>query len=85
MQTQAVALGRRLIDKERELDRMFASRTVTEESLQESLRQIGSLQAEVRVTHLAAHLEQARILTPEQAARYAQLRGYGQMPAHHAH
>ena len=86
MQTKAVALGRQLVDEERKLDRLFASATVTQASLQQSVTRIGSLQAEVRAAHLEAHLEQARILTPEQRARYLQLRGYetpGAAP--HAH
>jgi hypothetical protein len=36
----------------------------------------GDLQAGLRGVHLKAHIEQARILTPAQIARYAALRGY---------
>ena len=85
MQTKAVALGRQLVDEERKLDRLFASATVTQASLQQSVTRIGSLQADVRAAHLEAHLEQARILTPEQRARYLQLRGYETPGAPHAH
>jgi Spy/CpxP family protein refolding chaperone len=85
MQTKAVALGRRLVDEERKLDRLFASSSVTQDSLQESVTRIGALQADVRAAHLEAHLEQAKILTPEQRAHYRRLRGYHATGAHHAH
>ena len=52
-------------------------RSITPERLAASLRAIGSLQAEVRQAHLEAHLAQVQILTAEQNARYAELRGYG--------
>jgi len=82
MQAKAVALGRQLVDEERKLDRLFANAAVTPASLEESVKRIGSLQAEVRAAHLEAHLEQAKILTADQRAHYLQLRGYG---SHHAH
>ena len=85
MQTKAVALGRRLIDEERKLDRLFANTSITQNSLQDSVARIGALQADVRAAHLEAHLEQAKILTPEQRAHYLRLRGYHGRGAHHAH
>jgi Spy/CpxP family protein refolding chaperone len=85
MQAKAVALGRQLVDEERKLDRLFASATVTQHSLEGSVKRIGSLQADVRAAHLEAHLEQAQILTAEQRAHYLQLRGYDSSAAHHAH
>jgi Spy/CpxP family protein refolding chaperone len=85
MQTKAVALGRQLVAEERKLDRLFASTGITQGSLQESVARIGELQADVRAAHLEAHLEQAKILTPEQRAHYLRLRGYHASGAHHAH
>ena len=85
MQTKAVALGSQLVDEERKLDRLFASTSITQNSLQESVARIGELQADVRAAHLEAHLEQAKILTPEQRAHYLRLRGYHAPGAHHAH
>ena len=85
MQTKAVALGRQLVDEERKLDRLFAGAGITQDSLQQSVARIGALQADVRAAHLAAHLEQARILTPEQRAHYLRLRGYHSSGEHHAH
>lgn len=77
MQARARELGRALVEAERELDRSFASARITPALLASSVQRIGALQGELRAVHLQAHLQQARLLTPEQIARYAQLRGYG--------
>lgn len=76
MQKEAMQQGKMLIDKEQALDRQFASGTITRDSLRTSLQQIGQIQAEVRRSHLQAHLEQRAILTPAQIAKYDELRGY---------
>lgn len=85
MESQASALGRTLVEEERKLDRLFATKTVTPELLNDSLDKIGTLQARIRATHLKAHLAQVAVLTPEQNARYAELRGYGSAGAHAEH
>ena len=82
MQAKAIALGRALVDEERALDRLFAGKAATPEQLSASLARIGDLQARVRGTHLEAHLAQVLILTPDQNARYVELRGYGGPAAH---
>ncbi len=76
MQKEAVRQGKALVEKERELDRLFAAGTVTADSLRATLKQIGALQAEVRRAHLQAHLEQRAVLTKTQIAKYNELRGY---------
>lgn len=76
MESRAKSLGRALVEEERKLDALFVSKEVTVESLNRALSEIGSLQAKVRAAHLEAHLAQAAILTPEQNALYARLRGY---------
>jgi Spy/CpxP family protein refolding chaperone len=90
METRAMALGRSLIDQERELDLAFAGKSVTRASLEQMLGKIAVLQAQLRRAHLEAHLEQAAILTPVQIAMYGKLRGYDKSavaPSHggHAH
>lgn len=86
MHSRAVAAGRALIDAEQTLDRLFASKTVTAERLQEAVRQIAERQAQVRLVHLEAHLAQAAILTPSQVAKYYTLRGHaGATHEHRAH
>jgi Spy/CpxP family protein refolding chaperone len=77
MHAQAVALGRQLVDKEQALDRQFANGSVDAVSLQALVSDIGVLQATIRYTHLAAHLEQKAVLTTHQVQLYDQLRGYG--------
>ena len=62
--------------KERSLDQLFRDRTVTRDSLAAQLSKIRALKAQVRGAHLKAHLAKLRILTPEQIAQYATLRGY---------
>ena len=76
MQAAAMRHGKALVEKERELDRLFAGGGITREDLRAALEEIGRLQAEVRRTHLQAHIEQRKILTPKQIAQYEELRGY---------
>jgi Spy/CpxP family protein refolding chaperone len=76
MEGKATDLGHALIEQERELDRQFASKTATPESVAVTLQRIGELQAKVRGAHLQAHLAQLEILTPSQVAKYQELRGY---------
>jgi len=52
MQARAIPLGKELIEEERALDRLFASRAVNSESLGQALARIGQLQGQVRQVHL---------------------------------
>jgi len=79
MEAWARALGKSLVQREAELDRLFASREVTRATLESSLAEISRLQGELRRVHLEAHLAQTEILTAEQVASYVELRGYGGM------
>src|SRR5262249_12460303 len=76
MQAKAMKLGRELVEQERRLDRLFQDRSITVESLNDVLENIGQLQAQLRAAHLEAHLAQQRILTAHQSAQYMQLQGY---------
>ena len=76
MGIEAVSLGKQLIEHERDLDDLFANKTITKEKLQQSLEAIASLQGRIRHVHLRTHLVQAEILDAEQIRRYDQLRGY---------
>lgn len=76
MQKEAIRAGKLLVEKERELDRQFAAGVVSMDSLRSALKQIGESQAEVRGSHLQAHIEQRAILTKTQIAKYDELRGY---------
>jgi Spy/CpxP family protein refolding chaperone len=77
MKVSAISAGEALIAAERSLDRLFATRSVTELQLSQALSRVAEAQARLRGVHLQAHLDQVRILSPEQVAQYKRLRGYG--------
>lgn len=83
MEKKAMGLGRLLIDEEQKLDTLFASRSVTPDTLSAALARIGALQAQLRQAHLEAHLTQTQILSKTQTAKYVELRGYGGHQAGH--
>jgi hypothetical protein len=76
MKREAVPLGEQLIAAETALDRRFADKTITASSLGEATRDIAFLQGELRLAHLKYHLATLELLTRQQAAQYATLRGY---------
>jgi Heavy-metal resistance len=77
MEHAAALPGKALVAAERKLDQLFATQAITPDLLAAALNEIAGLQAQVRGAHLQAHIAQFAILSPEQNARYAQLRGYG--------
>jgi Spy/CpxP family protein refolding chaperone len=86
MKAESVPLGSKLLEQETELDRQFASRTVTPDSLKSAIAAAATTQGELRETHLKYHLSTAALLTPAQMTKYAELRGYGagdQSTMHH--
>jgi len=86
MKAEAQPLGLKLIAQETDLDRLFASRAITSDSLKTSTTAIAATQGELREAHLKYHLSTAALLTPVQMQRYAELRGYGSdKPAHRHH
>jgi Spy/CpxP family protein refolding chaperone len=79
-------LGVSLISQERNLNNEFASHTITLASLEAITQGIGATQAALRAAHLKYHLSTVAILTPEQVARYNELRGYqADEPPTHGH
>lgn len=77
MAESARQLGANLVSAERRLDSAFRSHRITPESLPRMLEEIGDLDSDLRSIHLLAHLEQTRVLTPDQVSLYGALRGYG--------
>lgn len=75
---RAKALGKQLVDLERELDRLFAAQQMTESDLDRLLSEIGQVESELRGEHLRTHLATTKLLTPEQITRYDELRGYSE-------
>jgi Spy/CpxP family protein refolding chaperone len=76
MKSRATRLGRAIVERERELDELFAKRTIDERAMDEKVLEIGRLGAELRAAHLRAHLRMREVLTPEQIDEYDRLRGY---------
>lgn len=76
MQTEARALGERVIAAERAVDALFAEGRAGEEAVGDAAAEAGRLWGALRATHLVAHVETREILTPEQVATYQRLRGY---------
>lgn len=78
MHTEAVRVGKQVVDKEKTLDALFASGAINDEQLVAVVNDIARLQGELRIIHLRAHLEMRKLLSTEQLANYDELRGYGQ-------
>jgi hypothetical protein len=76
MKAETIPVGRRIIDEETTLDRMFAERKITTASLATVTNRIAVAQGALRAAHLRYHLETAELLSSEQIGRYLKLRGY---------
>ena len=76
MHMQAIALGHKLIEYEKELNTRFAERNIDEKVLDQLLTQISETYKSLRYTHLSAHLKTPGILTETQIKKYNKLRGY---------
>ena len=88
MKAEAIPLGSKLIEQEADLDKQFASQTVTPESLKASTAAVAATQGVLRETHLKYHLSTVALLSSDQMRRYVELRGYGAQAApmqHHHH
>ena len=85
MRVEAVRIGRAVVEKEAELNRLFAEGTVSPANLRLQVGEIARLQGELRVVHLRAHLEMRRLLSPHQVKKYDELRGYGGKDSGHQH
>lgn len=82
MLSEARALGARIVEGERDLDRSFADATITDAALRSALDDLASLRADLRAAHLSAHLAMKDVLTLHQVHRYDELRGYGSGHGH---
>jgi Spy/CpxP family protein refolding chaperone len=77
MKTEAVTLGRQIVEAEKRLDALFAERTASPTSVAQLTRHVAELAGQLRAVHLRAHLAVRAQLTPEQIEQYVTLRGYG--------
>lgn len=86
MKARAKALGEAYVRAEKAVDQAFKSGTADAREVAARVAEANRLLGEVRLSHLLAHVETTPVLTPEQRARYAELRGYGgSAHQHHKH
>ena len=76
MNKEAIELGNKFIEYEKELNNRFAERNINEEVLEELLIKISETYKSLRYAHLSAHLKTPSILTEDQIEKYNKLRGY---------
>ena len=76
MQAEARPLGRQVLDREAELDRLFAEGRATPQGIADVTAAIGDLQGRLRFVHLKYHIRVRDLLTHRQLAAYQKLRGY---------
>ncbi len=86
MQTDAIALGKQIIEAENQIEALFASAEVTPEQLNPMVLSVGTLRAKLRLVHLNAHLQQRALLSDKQIQLYDALRGNtARSPTGHDH
>ncbi len=76
MRSEAIDLGEKIIDIEKEIDDSFTTKTITNAFLQEKVKESAELYGQLRFVHLKYHLSMVEILTPQQVEQYNELRGY---------
>jgi Spy/CpxP family protein refolding chaperone len=76
MKARARQLGEAYVAAERAVDQAFKSGSADAAEVAARVAEANRRLGEVRLSHLLAHLEITPLLTPEQRARYAELRGY---------
>lgn len=85
MKAKATDLGARYVDAEKAVDAAFKSGRGDAGEVSARVAEANRLLAEIRLTHLVAHIEITPMLSAEQLARYAELRGYRDAPRHEHH
>ena len=85
MHEESVKLGKSVVEKEKELDQLFATGRITDNSLASMISEICDLNGKLRFAHLSAHLKTVKVLDPSQIEKYNQLRGYGEDSMQHQH
>lgn len=76
MRARAIKLGKRFVHLEQTLDNHFRTHSISQPTLGKLLKQIATVRAELRRTHLMAHLHVRPILSSQQVSDYNRLRGY---------
>jgi Spy/CpxP family protein refolding chaperone len=76
MAARAKIAGAAYVEAEQALDGVFRSGKADTKTVSAALAKADKARAAARMAHLKAHIETTPILTPQQRATYAQLRGY---------
>lgn len=76
MKAKAQSLGREILAEEAALEAAFRTGRIADADLSRQVEDIGRKLAELRLTHLRAHLLTVGLLRPEQIEEYYQFRGY---------
>ena len=85
MNAEARALGAEYVAAEAALSTAFADGSIDTETLTALTAEAARIEAELRATHLAAHLEVTPLLTRHQIMTYNRLRGYQSGSGHGDH
>ncbi|UCH74344.1 MAG: hypothetical protein JSU82_00320 [Rhodospirillales bacterium] len=85
MKSEAIPLGRQLVEAERALDLLFAAGRPSAAEVEAATANIAALEGRLRAVHLVAHLRAAPILTRHQTMLYRRTRGYGATHDHGGH
>ena len=86
MDVRARALGEMIVAKENSLEALYSKEVATASATRAAIDEIARLQADLRYTHLSAHLAMRSVLSADQVAKYDELRGYSDAtiaPAEH--
>ena len=83
MKANAINLGTRLIELEKQLNNAFSDKTINRDLLAQYIQDIEHIRAKLRFVHLSTHLQTPNILTEEQIDLYNRLRGYSNDPCKH--
>ena len=76
MRAEAIRIGKLIVEKEGDLNRLFAGGKAGRADVEHKVREIAELQAKLRAVHLNAHLEMKGVLSVEQIKTYDELRGH---------
>lgn len=86
MALEARRVGQQIVEKESELEALYASQKANQENTQRAVQEIARLQGQFRLAHLNAHLSMKEVLSPQQIEAYDRVRGYDRAkPAHQGH
>jgi len=80
MKSQAQFQGQKLISLEKSLDDYFSNTTITNDTLEKTLKKIAEVKSKLRYIHLSAHIKTTEVLSMSQIKKYNQLRGYADNP-----